>query len=77
MNRQRTMLAAALAAWLTGGCATPTPTTHTDVDDKVYVTGSRIPKSDRSYSGVRATSDKNDINTMMNKGGTYTGGGGN
>jgi hypothetical protein len=77
MNSSRTIFAVALAASFATGCATPTSNPPVDIDDKIYVTGSRIPKSDRSYSGVRTTGDPNDIRDMTLKPGVYTGGGGN
>jgi hypothetical protein len=44
-------IAAAFAATLAGGCATPNDTQKVADEDKVYVTGSRIPK-DKQFAGA-------------------------
>jgi len=46
-----------------------------DNDDKVYVTGSRIPRNDPSSSGVKATEDPDVIRSIMRP--RSVGGGGN
>ena len=38
---------------------------HADDDEKVTVTGSRIPRKDRNAAGVKSTTDKNAIKDMM------------
>ena len=72
---KRYLLLAALGAALVAGCAT-NPNTKTaattDDDEKVTVTGSRIPRNDRNAAGLKGTSDKNSISDMMRP----TGGGG-
>ena len=64
MNRY--VFLVALATTLIAGCSTNRPpTTATDDDEKVVVTGSRIPRSDRNATGVKSTSDSNAIRDMM------------
>ena len=61
------VLLAALGASLVAGCST-TPTKSAaavDDDEKVTVTGSRIPRNDRNAAGVKSTSDTNAIRDMM------------
>jgi hypothetical protein len=65
MNRRCLILAAALAATFAGGCATQSAAPPVDEEDKFYVTGSRIPRTDRASSGVKATSDQNDIRGIL------------
>ena len=63
---KRYVLLAALGAALVAGCATNnTKTAATDDDEKVTVTGSRIPRGDRNAPGLKGTSDKNSITDMM------------
>jgi hypothetical protein len=73
---KRYLLLAALGAVLVAGCATNNTKTAskaaTDDDEKVSVTGSRIPRNDRNAAGLKGTSDKNAITDMMRP----TGGGG-
>ena len=71
---KRYLLLAALGAALVAGCATNpnTKTAATDDEDKVTVTGSRIPRGDRNAAGLKSTGDKNSITDMMRP----TGGGG-
>ena len=55
-------IAAALAATLAGGCAAPNDTQKTADEDKVYVTGSRIPVKDKQSAGsVHSTTDRRAI----------------
>ena len=69
------LLFVAVSAVLVAGCAaTDKKQTAADDDDKTYVTGSRIPVKDRST--VNATTDRNAIDSMMRKGATSSGGGG-
>ena len=64
MNRY--VFLVAVAATLIAGCSTNRPpSTATDDDEKVVVTGSRIPRSDRSATGVTSTNDSNAIHDMM------------
>ena len=73
---KRVLLLAAFGAVVVTGCATNNPktasTAATDDDEKVMVTGSRIPRNDRNAAGLKGTSDKNSITDMMRP----TGGGG-
>lgn len=73
MPRHALLLATALAATVTTGCST-TGSQATDDDDKVYVTGSRIPRNDRAAAGVKTTEDKNSITDMLRRPGGVTGG---
>lgn len=69
------LLLAAFGAVAVAGCATnnsKTASTAPDDEEKVMVTGSRIPRSDRNAAGLKGTSDKNAITDMMRP----TGGGG-
>ena len=70
------LLLAAFGAVLVAGCATnntkTASTAATDDEEKVTVTGSRIPRNDRNAPGLKGTSDKNSITDMMRP----TGGGG-
>jgi uncharacterized lipoprotein len=60
------LLLAALGASLVAGCSTNnTKTAAADDDEKVTVTGSRIPRNDRNAAGVKSTSDTNAIKDMM------------
>jgi len=60
------LLLAALGATLVAGCSTnTTKTAAADDDEKVTVTGSRIPRSDRNAAGVKSSSDTNAIKDMM------------
>ncbi len=63
------LVLAALGAVLVAGCATNNTKTASaataDDDEKVTVTGSRIPRSDRNAAGLKGTSDKNSISDMM------------
>jgi len=67
MIMKQYVLLAALGAVLVAGCATnnTTKTATADDDDKVTVTGSRIPRNDRNAAGVKSTSDTNAIKDMM------------
>ena len=71
---KRYLLLAALGAVLVAGCATNpnTKATATDDEEKVTVTGSRIPRGDRNAAGLKSTGDKDSITDMMRP----TGGGG-
>jgi len=71
---KRYLLLAALGAVTVAGCAANpnTKTAATDDDEKVTVTGSRIPRNDRNAAGLKGTSDRNSITDMMRP----TGGGG-
>ena len=73
MLRFNLILATAFAATLSAGCST-TGTQAMDDDDKVYVTGSRIPRNDRAAAGVTSTEDKNQIQDMMRRPGGAPGG---
>ena len=64
MNRY--VLLAALCATLAAGCESTSTQRPLDDDEKVYVTGSRIPRSDRVGSGVKSTSDQQDIRGILN-----------
>jgi hypothetical protein len=68
MNRYH-LLFAAVAATFVAGCATaPTPA-PVGQDDKTYVTGSRLPARDGdSSSTVNSTSNKQNIDDMMQRG---------
>ena len=71
MNRYGFLLATALVATLAAGCATNgTSSSAANDDDKVTVTGSRIPVKGSATGTVSATSDKNAINDMMRRSGT-------
>ena len=59
---QCTVLLAVAGILLVAGCASTDRQTASD-DDKVYVTGSRIPVKDRST--VLTTTDRNAIDDMM------------
>ena len=60
------VILAALGASLLAGCSTNnTKTAAVDDDEKVTVTGSRIPRNDRNAAGVKSTSDTNAIKDMM------------
>ena len=61
----RIVLLAALCATLAVGCESTSTQRATDNEDKVYVTGSRIPRNDRNSSGVKSTSDQKSISDMM------------
>ena len=73
MNRYGLVLAAAFAATLAAGCST-SGTQAADDDDKVYVTGSRIPRNDRAAAGLKTTEDQNAIKDMVRRPGGVTGG---
>jgi hypothetical protein len=74
MNRLGLIIAAAFAATLAGGCAAPNGTQkEADDEDKVYVTGSRIPVKESPHSGVKAMTDRKAINDMMRGGGASGG----
>ena len=63
---RRYVFLAVLGATLAAGCSTTnTQTAATDDDDKVVVTGSRIPRNDRDAAGLKTTADKNAIQDMM------------
>ena len=57
------ILGAVVAATFFAGCSSTETKTATNNDDKVYVTGSRLPRS--SASTVTATEDKNQIHDAM------------
>ena len=66
MNRYGFLLATAIVATLAAGCATNSNSNSAaNDDDKLVVTGSRIPVKDSATGNVKATSDKNTINDMM------------
>ena len=74
MIRFGLIIAAAFAATLAGGCAAPNGTQRAaDDEDKVYVTGSRIPVKESPHTGVKAMTDRRAIEDMMRPGGA-TGG---
>jgi hypothetical protein len=63
---KRYVLLAALGTSLVAGCSTNnTKSAAVDDDDKMVVTGSRIPRSDRNAAGVKSTGDTNAIKDMM------------
>ncbi len=62
--RKELILATAVAATLSAGCSTTGNNAAAD-DEKVSVTGSHIPRADRTSAGVRSTENKNDISDMM------------
>ena len=64
IDRYGFLLATALVATLAAGCATNGTSSASNDDDKVIVTGSRIPVKDSVHGSVQATSDKNTINDM-------------
>ena len=72
MNRYELMIAAAFAAMLAGGCATSNNTQKAaDDEDKLYVTGSRIPVKNGSVQGpVTVNSDRKSIDDMVRRPGT-------
>ena len=72
MNRFGLMIAAACAALLAGGCATNSGTQKaSDDEDKVYVTGSRIPvKSGSVHGNVSVNADRKSIDDMVRRPGT-------
>ena len=74
MNPRFLVLAGAIAVGCAGGCSTTGTGPAVDDDDKVYVTGSRIPKTDRGSAGVKATDDQDAIRSMMKP--PISGGGG-
>jgi hypothetical protein len=66
MNRYGFLLAVAFVATLAAGCATNgTSNSAANDDDKLVVTGSRIPVKGAPTGNVQATSDKNTINDIM------------
>jgi hypothetical protein len=65
MKRRCLVLAGALAATFASGCATQSAAPPVAEEDKYYVTGSRIPRSDRASSGVKSTSDQSDIRSIL------------
>jgi len=66
MNRYGFLLATALVATLAAGCATnETSNSAANDDDKLVVTGSRIPVKSAATGNVQVNSDKNAINDMM------------
>ena len=75
MNPRHLVIAGALAVTFAGGCSTTSTGPAVDNDDKVYVTGSRIPRNDPSSSGVKATEDPDVIRSIMRP--RSVGGGGN
>jgi len=75
MNPRFLVIAGALAVTCAGGCSTTGTSPAVDDDEKVFVTGSRIPKSDRSSAGAKTTSDPDQIRSMMKP--QTAGGGGN
>jgi hypothetical protein len=76
INRYGFMLAAAIVAVLAAGCATnDTSKTAANDDEKVTVTGSRIPVKDKATGTVSAATDRKSIDDMMRRAGTAGGGG--
>ena len=65
MNLRCLVITGMLAIMFASGCSTTSTGPAVDDDDKVYVTGSRIPRSDRSSAGTKSTSDPDQIRTMM------------
>jgi hypothetical protein len=71
MNRYGFLLATAIVATLAAGCATNGGTSSAaNDDDKLIVTGSRIPVKGSATGNVSVDSDKNSINDMMRRPGT-------
>lgn len=76
MNKHR-LLTAAVATALVAGCASTPTDKRAAVDDeeKVYVTGSRLPvKSGSNSHDVKAVTSKQGIQDMLRPGGNATGG---
>jgi len=71
MNRYGLMIAGACAAMLAAGCATNSGTQKaSDDEDKVYVTGSRIPVKGSAHGTVSVNSDRKSIDDMMRRPGS-------
>jgi hypothetical protein len=72
MIRFGLFIAAVFAATLAGGCAAPNGTQKAaDDEEKVYVTGSRIPVKDKVHGPVTAVSDRKSIEDMVRRPGTF------
>jgi hypothetical protein len=71
----RALLVAAAGIVFAAGCATTEKQAAVDDDDRVYVTGSRIPvKEGKGHQSVQSTATKQGINDMLRKPGNATGG---
>ena len=71
----RALLVAAVGIAFAAGCATTERQAATDDDDKVYVTGSRIPvKEGKGSQSVQSTATRQGIDDMLRKPGNATGG---
>ena len=71
MNRYGYLLAAAFVATFAAGCSTNgTSNSAANDDDKLVVTGSRIPVKGSATGNVTVNSDKNSITDMMRRPGT-------
>jgi hypothetical protein len=71
----RALLVAAAGIASAAGCATTERQAAVDDDDKVYVTGSRIPVKDgKGHQSVQSTATRQGIEDMLRKPGNVTGG---
>jgi hypothetical protein len=76
MIRFGLIIAAAFAATLAGGCAAPNGKEKAaDDEDKLYVTGSRIPVKDKVHGSVSAVSDRKAIEDLVRRPGAFGSGG--
>jgi hypothetical protein len=72
MIRFGLIIAAAFAATFAGGCAAPNGTQKAaDDEDKLYVTGSRIPVKDKVHGAVSAVSDRKAIEDLVRRPGAF------
>jgi hypothetical protein len=73
MNRHGVIIAGAFLTALAAGCSSTGTPMAADPDDKVYVTGSRLPVKGTAAQSVKTTTDRNTIEDIVRRPGA-TGG---